>query len=91
MHPKNGTTDPKGMKNAKYKEKTKRDIRHRLVILAINVDSLPSNKEILELYINDGKIHVIVVTGTNITENKTSSVVLANYAITNQNCRETSL
>ena len=56
-----GTCGPEGVKNTKYRADKKEHTRHRLVIMTINVESLPSNKEMLELCINDKEIHVIVV------------------------------
>ena len=82
-----GSQGPVGIKNIHYSERKGTHIRHRLVVMTINVDSLLSNKEILELPVNDRDIRVSVVVGANVTESKLPIVKMANYAITNKSCR----
>ena len=52
------------------------------------MDSPLTNEEVLELYINDGELHVVVAIETNVTEGELSMVKMANYTVTNRSCRE---
>ena len=56
--------------------------------MTLNVDSLVSNKEILEMYINDRNVHVMVVTETNVTEPRLELAKIAHFTIANRSCRE---
>ena len=38
--------------------------------MTLNVDSLVSNKETLEMYVNDREIHIVVIVESNVTESK---------------------
>ena len=61
------------------------------MVLPLNVDSLLSNKETLEMYINDRYIHIIVITESNVTESKLPLVELSHYSIAGKSCREDGL
>ena len=69
----------------------KADIRYRPIIMTINVESLLSNKKVLEHFINDRDFHVIVVVESNVTETKVDVMKLENYSIANKICREDNL
>ena len=79
---------PHGVLNAYKKCITNAKERQRAVIMTLNVDSLISNKETLGMYVNDGDIHVIIITESNVTESKLPLMKLDHYTIANCSCRE---
>ena len=56
--------------------------------MTINADSLLSIKEVLELYANNGGVHVMVVVESNETESEIPFAQFGNYTIANKSCRE---
>ena len=74
---------PAGTVNAIKERSEEINPRHRLVIMALDVDSLVSNEETLEMFINDRNVHVMVVTETNVTENRLELAKIAHYTIAN--------
>ena len=79
---------PKGVVNEIKNGSEVTNPRHRLVIMTLNVDSLISNKETLEMFLNDRNVHVMVVTETNVTESRMEQAKIAHYTIANSSCRE---
>ena len=72
------------MRNTYEGQDPKQATRHRLVVMTLNVESLISNKETLEMFINDREVHIIVVTESNITESKLHLAQIDHYAIANK-------
>ena len=79
---------PEGLLHQKGKPKRAIEIRHRLKIMALNIGSLPGNKDIVTQYINDNDVHVAVIVESNVTHSKITEVQIKNYTITNTSCRE---
>ena len=75
---------PEDVKNSYEEQGSKQVIRHRLVVTSLNVESLISNKETLEMYLNDKEVHIIVVTESNITESKLDIAQIDHYTIANK-------
>ena len=59
--------------------------------MTLNVDSLVSNKETLEMYVNDREVHVMVIVESNVTGSKLPLVTLNRYSIASKSCREDNL
>ena len=76
------------MKNKYEEQGSDHAVRRRLVVMPRNVESLISNKETLEMYINDREVHINVVTDSNITESKLHLVQMDPHAIANKSYRE---
>ena len=63
-------------------------IGHRIKIMALNVGSFFAKQKAIECYIHDHEINVIVLTETNVTEDKIHRVKTPKFTCANHCCRQ---
>ena len=77
---------PERLINATYVPQGPTDIRMRLRIMALSLGSFVGNKKLIECYLNDNRVHVAVMTESDVTKAKIREVALSNYSIANRSC-----